>query len=952
MSSMKRRLPLVEEKSSRRSFLELMTATLAIAGVDGCARPRGDALPFTHEPEAASPGNFIEYSTALPQAAFGVGVIGRTREGRPVKLEGNPDHPASLGGTNAILQAALWELYDPNRARVVKRRNEPSAFRTFLDWMHVQAEGLRKSEGEGLHLLVEPTASPSLSDMRSRLLARYPKARIHGWSPASHSNAYDGAALAFGQPYEAVYDLSSADVIVSLDADFLATEPSSIVHMHRFADRRVPQAKMNRLYIVECALSTTGMNADHRLRARSSEVASVALSIVKALLESGGLDSNIQPSASLRTAIQEVDSPYADWTEAVAKDLARAQGSSVVVAGMRQPPIVHAVAYWLNDLLGNTGKTIRHLPPQLDPTRSDSASLRGLIDEIEAGKVRYLFIDSFDPVYAAPVDLELAGHLGKVPHAIYTALFEDETSRLCEWFIPKAHTLESWGDLRAQDGTVAIVQPLIEPLFDGYSAPEVLAAMLDEGGKSSRELIASYWQQHLGGGFETAWAKALVRGTVEGTAAAMADAQIDQNRLESAIRDAVGQSSTQGMEIDFVVDPRLGDGRHAHNSLLQELAHPVTKITWGNAAQVSHETAKRLDVRTGDVVTLEYQGRYLDAPIFVMRGHADEAVTLSLGHGRKPFGHGFDAYRLRTSSAPWYGGGISLRKTSRKHPFAIPQGHETMEGRPLALRQTIADYERGSPLAEGLRAPLASLYDSWHYPGHRWGMMVDLSRCTGCSACMVACQVENNSQVVGPKDIAKGRDMHWLRIDRYFDGSENNPQVVFQPVMCQHCEKAPCEYVCPVNATVHSDEGLNEMVYNRCVGTRYCSNNCPYKVRRFNWFDYQGSKTAVERMRANPEVTLRSRGVMEKCTYCVQRIEHARIDARVAGREIRDGDIQTACQQACPASAIVFGDLNDPDSRARALYQDARRYALLHELGTEPRTGYLVRIVNPNPELT
>jgi len=950
MSPMKRHLPLFGAATDRRTFLETMTAALALAGVEGCARPRGDALPFDRNPVDMTPGRPLDYATALPFFGYGVGMVGKTREGRPIKLEGNPDHPASLGAALAYQQAAIWELYDPRRAKIVLHDGQPAAFRSFLNWMHRKAADLGKTQGAGLRLLVDPTSSPSLKAMRKRIAERYPKSRAYSFSPSAPDARYRGTELLFGERHEVVYDLEAADVIVSLDADFLLTEPSSIRLMRQFADRRVPENKPNRLYVVECSLTTTGMNADHRFRARSVDIAPIGYALVAALAKATG--TNELSSSFVETLRAASKTPAVERIpiEGIARDLARARGRSVVIAGLRQPPLVHAVAALMNELLGNVDKTVRYLPARLESTGAQSDELGELVRDIDRGEVEVLLIDAFDPVYSAPVDFDLGRRLGKVPHTVYTSLFADETSRNCEWFVPKAHELESWGDYQAQDGTVSIVQPLIEPLFQGRTQHELLAPLLDEGGGSARELVEGHWREEWKGRFDTEWPKALVKGAfTEQEQAERPNSSTD--RLETALREAARQPAPEGIELALHLDARVLDGRYAYNPQLQELADPVTRLTWGNAALLSPATARRLEVKPGDVIVIENGDKSVQAPVYVLPGHADDSVSLSLGYGRLGAPHGTNAYLLRTSDALWFRVGVTLRKAGKREVLVTPQGHETMEGRPIALSTTLQGLEEERTHLAHMREPLPTLYQTWHYEGHRWGMMVDLSRCTGCSSCVVACHVENNGPIVGPNDIARGRDMHWLRIDRYFEGTADEPSTIVQPVMCQHCEMAPCEYVCPVNATVHSDEGLNEMVYNRCVGTRYCSNNCPYKVRRFNWFDYQGRKTPVEKMRPNPEVTLRSRGVMEKCTYCVQRIERARIDARVQGRNIEDGDVKTACQQTCPASAIVFGDLNDDQSRVRDLYDDSRRYDLLHELNTRPRTGYLVRVKNPNPEL-
>jgi molybdopterin-containing oxidoreductase family iron-sulfur binding subunit len=649
---------------------------------------------------------------------------------------------------------------------------------------------------------------------------------------------------------------------------------------------------MNRLYVVETTLSVTGMMADHRRRATAAEIEKSAHELL-----AGGGDA---------------------WTQAVARDLQRAKGRGLVIAGMRQPPEVHAIAHALNAKLGNAGKTVAYGPPTVQDTRTN---LRGLVQEIEAGRVDTLVVSAWNPAFAAP---ELP--LRKVPHVVYTALYDDETAAQTEWFVPAAHPLESWGDSRAFDGTVALRQPLINPLFGGVTLAEIWAGFLGEGwaGKSARMLLHEHWHQQ-----KIDWDRALQDGVIEGT----------QTRVETPPVRTPQRSRPviPGMELHFLPDARLWDGRFREVGWLQELPDPVTKITWDHALLVSVADAHKLGLATGDIVRV---GESFTAPAYVLPGHADGAVSIAAAA----------AYPVRTS--PWVIGNVTITKTGKRAQLANTQDQGAMEGRPLALETSLAEWnQHPGGLVEEHRKPLPTIYEPVRYEGNRWAMGIDLARCTGCSACVVACDAENNTPVVGKERVLRGREMQWLRIDRYFTGDPENAGAITQPVMCVHCENAPCEYVCPVNATVHSDEGLNEMVYNRCVGTRYCSNNCPYKVRRFNFFDYVGTRTPTERMLANPEVSIRSRGVMEKCTYCVQRIERVRIDARVAGRPIRDGDIRTACQQACPTRAIVFGSLHDPESQVSRWHDDERAYALLHELGTRPRTRHLARIKNLNPEI-
>ena len=948
----------------RRSFIQLLGASLAVSAAGACTRaPPERILPYTRQPPGLTPGNPLHYATSLALGGRATGLLATSWEGRPTKLEGNPLHPSSQGSSGVYEQAVLLQLYDPQRARLVKQRGTPRAWKSFLGEIARRLQGMReKDQGAGLRFLLEPSGSPFLADFRSRLAQAYPNARVYSYEPLADDNGTRGAKLAFGQALDAQWDLSRADIVVSLDADFLQGSGPHLRHARAFAQRRQPGPQMNRLYAIESTLSITGTMADHRLRMRPSELQSFALELAAELARQSGMGALV--------SISEASGPlpasaHPKWVKAIAADLSRHRGRSAVIAGRGQPPIVHALALAINAALGNIGQTVRLTQPVGADEEAGIAPLAALTEEIKSGRVDTLVITARNPVYSAPGDLDFGNRLASVPNSIYFGLYEDETWERSGWGIPAAHPLETWSDARAHDGTMSIAQPLIAPLFNGIPEIELIAAFLGVVDKSAYQLLKEFWIGRApGAGFEQNWERWLKDGVVANTAFPSVQAVFRPGPLTSAIRDWKQQaqsqtrSGTDNLEVNFIGDYKVYDGRFANNAWLQELPDPITKVTWDNAALLSPATARRLGVERGDVAMLEYRGRRIEAPVFVLPGHADDTVSLPLGYGRSGAenvarGVGFNAFVLRDSTAPWFGGGLTLTKQPRKHRLAITHDHWSMEGRELAIESTLEDFEKEPEGLEHLRSATTSFYPpvSYDKEPYKWAMAIDLNRCTGCSACVVACQAENNIPVVGKTNVLKSREMHWLRIDRYFGGSLEDPTVVTQPVACVHCEKAPCEYVCPVNATVHSDEGLNEMVYNRCVGTRYCSNNCPYKVRRFNYLHYTQDIPKTERMLMNPDVTVRARGVMEKCTYCVQRIERARIESRIEGRTLRDGELTTACAQACPAQAIAFGTLNDANSAVSRQHRDRRRYDLLHELGTLPRTAYLARIKNLNPEL-
>jgi MoCo/4Fe-4S cofactor protein with predicted Tat translocation signal len=946
-----------EDPKGRREFLNLMGASLALAGLTACTKqPTEKIVPYVRQPEQLVPGRPLHFATAVAHDGFARGVLVESHEGRPTKIEGNPDHPQSLGGTDVFGQAHVLGLYDPDRSKTVLHLGQDQTWGAFREALRKSLEAQSGRGGAGVRFLSGRVTSPTLAAQREALRAELPEARWVIWEPADRNNVREGARLAFGEVVEPQYRFESADVILSLEADFVTGHPASLRLVREFASRRkvdVDAPEMNRLYVVEGSPTPTGASADHRLALRSSAIEGFARAVAAGLGVSveGGVDH--------------------EWVGPVARDLKRAGARALVLAGQTQPPAVHALAHAMNEALGAVGTTVFYTEPV---EMAGDLSLAELVEEMKAGQVETLVVTGANPVYAAPVDLGFAEALEQVPLRIHHGLSLDETAVQCQWHLPAAHLLESWSDLRAVDGTVTLVQPLIAPLYGGLSTHELLAAFVEGAEPKGYEIVRAHWMEVLGDDeeFETKWSRALHDGIVAGTAF--------PEKTVAARPGAWSRASggaTSGLEIAFRTDPGVYDGRFANLGWLQELPRPLTKLTWDNAALVSPRTAQKLGgfrvEETGaghvtEVVELRYQGRSVKAPVWILPGHPDGAVTVSLGFGRSRAGRvgdgvGFDAYALRTSDALWCGSGVEVVRTGETALVACTQDHWTMENTPqeaaadrhivrsATLEAVKADphvFEHmGHEQEEGL-----SLQPGHEYPDRAWGMAIDMSACVGCNACVTACQSENNIPVVGKEQVARGREMHWIRVDRYYEGSPESPDTFHQPVVCMHCELAPCEVVCPVAATVHSDEGLNDMVYNRCVGTRYCSNNCPYKVRRFNFLLYQDWDTPTFKMMRNPEVTVRSRGVMEKCTYCVQRISRARIDASNEKREIRDGEIQTACEAACPARAIVFGDVNDPQSRVSRVKASLRNYGLLAELQTRPRTTYLAAVRNPNPEIS
>jgi MoCo/4Fe-4S cofactor protein with predicted Tat translocation signal len=940
---------------SRRGFLQLMGASLAMAGMTGCTKlPLEPIVPYVKQPEEVVPGRPMFYATATTLSGYASPVLVESHLGRPTKIEGNVNHPASLGGTDIFAQASILGMYDPDRSQTITKSGDVNSWPEFVKEIKGPLAVQRGLGGAGIRILTPTISSPTLADQLRAFLKIYPQAKWHVYEPVNRDNVLEGAKLAFGQPLETQYRLENADVIVSLDADFLyAGFPGSTRYIRDFAKRRNPDAPMSRFYAIESTPTSTGAKADHRVPVRASEVEE----FIKAVMPTNGRQ--LADAASL-------DRPALVYASRLSADLARHTASSLVIAGDHQPPGVHALAHALNAQLGNIGKTVFYTDSVHANPVNQTESLRDLVADMRAGKVDLLVIMGGNPVYDAPADLGFGDALknSNVSLRIHHGLYQNETSEYCHWHVNEAHYLESWSDGRAYDGTVSIVQPLIAPLYAGKSAHELVSALSGISDASGYDIVRGYWQkQHTQADFDAFWRKSLHDGWVEGTTYSPKSVSAKTTGVP-----APASAADKSLEINFRRDPSIYDGQFANNGWLQELPKPMSKLTWDNAVLVGPKMAEREGLKTEDMVTLELGGRKITGPVWIQAGHPDNSVTVHLGYGRTRAGRagtgaGFNVYPLRTTSALWFATGGKLTKTGETYKLASTQGYQTMdtpEGtpRPLVREANLEKYHKQPKFAQEEQPPKElTLYPGYDYAkqDYAWGMAIDMNSCVGCNNCIVACQSENNIAVVGKEQVVRGRHMHWLRVDAYYQGDRDNPKAYFQPVPCMQCENAPCELVCPVGATVHSSEGLNDMVYNRCVGTRYCSNNCPYKVRRFNFLLFQDWDTPQYKMMRNPDVSVRSRGVMEKCTYCVQRINERRIDAEREDRKINDsqheGELQTACQQSCPAGAIIFGNINDPNSRVTKLKAQDRNYGLLADLNTRPRTTYLAEIRNPNPEM-
>lgn len=950
---------------SRRSFLQLMGAGVALAGFGtGCLRrPEEHIIPYAKRPEDVLPGLPLHYATATSIAGEVHGLVVESHDGRPTKIEGNTLHPASIGATSAIAQGFVLDLYDPDRLASPLKGATPTTWTEADAALTALVASHKATGGSGLFVLQGRQPSPTFALVKAAAQASLPNATFLEWEPATDDAVRAGTRLAFGEPLQPVYRIEAADVILTADADLFAQGPMHVRYAREWASRRNPEDRrgMNRLWVLEPTWTPTGSVADHRLRVRGEQIGTFLRVLAAALTKQG-----VSVPAGVAASGDGGFDPK--FVEVLAQDLAARKGRSVIAVGRRQPAAVQALALALNEALGNFGRTLLVAKAPYAPSLGHVEALRKLTGELEAGKVETLVLLGGNPVYDAPADLKFEGALKKAKSRIHLTVTPNETTALCDWALPEAHFLEAWGDVENTEGTVSVTQPLVAPIFEGKSAIELLA-LLSGAPKKGYDLVHDRIVATAG---EPAFQRALHDGVLAGTGGAYVIPAVDAGAVAQAVAllTEPAPATAQDPAVEFTFDGKVFDGRFANNAWLQELPDPMTKMTWTNTVTVSPKTAKALGVKSRDLVRLDVTGGTITGAIWEQPGTAEGTIIVALGYGRTKAGRvgngrGFNAYALRTTQALEFARGAKIVKLGGKAMLPTTQDHHFIEGRPLVREATLKTH-RDNPAwvkAYDVHPPLISLYEDFKYEGQQWGLAVDLNSCVGCNACMVACQSENNIAVVGPEQVFKGREMHWMRLDRYFVGHADdeaaldNPEIVHQPMMCQHCENAPCENVCPVAATVHSKEdGLNDMVYNRCIGTRYCANNCPWKVRRFNFLDYhaqnEGQVTEIAKLRFNPDVTVRARGVIEKCSFCVQRIHQARRDAKVNGNGlIPDGGVVSACQQVCPTGAIVFGDINDPASRVSRLKKNARNYVTLEEVNTRPRASYLARIRNPHPAL-
>jgi len=946
----------VLDGNSRRTMLKIMAASFGLAGLAACSRPEYRLAPQARGREDYIPGAAYNYTSVFSLGGHASGLVVQTYEGRPSKIEGNPDHPASLGAATALAQASLLSVYDPDRSKAVLDGGKESTWEKF----EAAVKGLSLGDGSGLRFLSGTVVSPTLDSLRAEALKKWPKAKWVEYESIGRDNERAGAMLAFGQAVNVHPQFDKAKVILSLDYDFLGADyptplATKLFSKNRHVDSEEDLEKISRLYVVESQFSLTGANAEHRLRMQGGEVQKFAMDLVAAL--------SAAPAGSDKRA---------KFISALAKDLKAAGKDALVVAGPRQPAIVHALAHQINQTVGAATVTYTKAS-SIDRVDSGVEALKTLTGEMTGGQVTTLIILGGNPAYTAPADLQFGAALAKVANSIHLGAEDDETAAAAKWHLPEAHYLEVWGDAQSTDGTVAIQQPMIEPIFGGKGAIEVMAVLLDSKDRKGLDLVKNFWtSQWPAATRENTWRKTLNDGVIAGTQAAEVKVSVDSKRIQAAPAPAAS-----GIEVGFIPSATTWDGRFANNAWMQEAPDPITKLVWGNVALISPAMGREKGWKDGDMVALTRGNLKLEAAVMVQPGHADNAVTIALGYGRPHSGSvgtnvGFNAGLIRTSDNFWFGQGFAIAATGEKFVLANTQEHGSMEEpqlvasikpnkRPLVRETTIEEYKKNAKVIEEMNEvpELDSVYPQLKWEGLQWGMAIDLGACTGCNACVVACQAENNVPVVGKDQVLRGREMHWIRMDRYYVGPVEDPRAVEQPIPCMQCENAPCENVCPVQATTHSPEGLNDMAYNRCVGTRYCANNCPFKVRHFNFLDWH--KNFLERRRIepelmqmvyNPDVTVRMRGIMEKCTYCVQRIQEARIATKTDNRREFTGEgVVTACQQTCPADAIAFGNINDPNSKVAKLKKQERNYAMLAELDVRPRTTYLGRLRNPNPEL-
>ncbi len=992
---------------SRRKFLQVMGAGMALAGVSGCKvirRPEQNILPYNKMPESLIPGVPQFYATAMSVGGEAVGLLVESHEGRPTKIEGNPKHPTSLGATSRYHQASVLGLYDQDRSQTPLKAGMSSDWASFWSDIDSVMTAYKANGGQGLRFLSGFLGSPALADTKASVLKVFPNAKWTTYESVNRDGQTEGILAVTGAALDPHYKFAAAKRVLSIDADFTESEANHLANAKAFVKTRNPDLgteAMSRLYVVESQYSPTGGMADHRLRVKPSQIVPVLILVAKELQAQGVSFGEWGNDVSALVADAASAGVHPDWIKETAKDLAAHKGASLVLVGKYQPALAHALAHVVNVGLGNLGATLEYRPATSKALNGDYAnsyaSLSELAAAMEAGQVETLVILDCNPAFATPADIGFAGKLAKVKHVLHLGTEVDETASLAGWHLPLNHFLEEWGDGLAYDGTASIAQPLISPMYATQSVSEVLAGLAGLPHRKSYDIVKEYWRKRSGGvDFEHSWRRWIHDGIIEKTAYAAVQPGTVKDGIAKTAQAYMAKAIKPGsIEIQFRAHPNLYDGRFANNAWLQELPDPITKLTWDNAVYLSPKLAEKVGVakqifnkdQTGTsmgeyrhrpMVKVTVNGHSLEAVAWILPGLSDETVLLHFGYGRRNVGKvgtgaGFDAYGIMSTASPFIAGDVKVEATGGRYEVACTQDHWSLEGRPIVRESSLDGYEENKveafseekwnehPIDEktGLERSLwtegpadkggdRGTFD--FTKGMQWGMVIDFNSCTGCNTCLIACTSENNVPVVGKEQVLLGREMHWIRLDRYFSGNIDNPELVFQIMACQQCENAPCEEVCPVAATTHSHEGLNDMVYNRCVGTRYCSNNCPYKVRRFNFFNYTSQwKNTPLAMQKNPDVTVRFRGVMEKCTYCVQRINRARIQYKNKGQEvIPDGAVTPACAQACPTDAIIFGNINDPESRVAKLKTHPRNYGVLRDLNTKPRTTYLGRVRNPN----
>jgi len=923
----------------RRALLKVMAASLAMAGAAACTKqPKELIVPYVRQPENIIPGVPLYYATAMPANGYARGLLVESHANRPTKVEGNPDHPASLGSTTIFEQASVLNLYDPDRSETVLHEGRISTWSDFTGAFSTEAQSLGIRKGEGLAILSGVSTSPTLISQINALVGQWPTAKWYIHEPCVNPAKASAARKIAGKNAFVAYDLSKADVIVSLESDFMVEGPAALPYARQFSARRraIDSGKDPcRFYAIESIPTPSGSLADHRFALESNKIPAVAYQLAKAC----GVGSAQAPGSA------------PEWLNAVAQDLQSAKGRCVVIPGEFQPESVHLAAHAINAALGNVGNTVR-LIEGVEP--ENTHSIEELATDLNAGRVEVLVILGSNPVYTAPAPLNFQQAIRKARMVVRLGSHFDETSKWSHWHVPEAHYLETWSDSRAFDGTVTIQQPLVEPLYGGKSAHEIVTILQAKPDLSSHDIVKAYWQGRLKGDFDATWKTSLHDGVVAGTAANVISA------AATPTLPGLGNPASYEVEVVLRPDSTVGDGTYSNNGWLQELPKSQSKMTWENPVTVSPGRAAKMSISTGDVLRVTVNGKSVEGPAWILPGQAENTVGVTFGYGREGSGRvgnniGYNAYLLQDVNTRYAVGG-TVAKTDGHVDVADVQETQTMAEREPVRATRLSEFKKHPDfpnLEEKPLDPEHNIYhrENWPYEGYKWGMVIDLNVCIGCHTCTIACQAENNIAVVGKEQVAKRRFMHWIRVDRYYSGDLDQPEIYNQPVPCMHCEQAPCEVVCPVAATVHSNEGLNEMVYNRCVGTRYCSNNCPYKVRRFNFLLYSDWQTESLRGVRNPDVSVRSRGVMEKCSYCVQRIQEAKIRTEKEERRIRDGEVITACAQACPTQAIVFGDLNDKNSQVSKFQRLPRNYSLLDDLNTRPRTTYLGFVRNVNEAL-